>query len=117
LVLIARALAQEASIIIMDEPTSNLDYGNQIKVLALIKSLCINNNQTILMSCHNPNHALLYGSKVAIMKKEGGFAFGEPPDEITTKVIKEIYGVNIRMVETNIDDNFKKNICIPFDFK
>ncbi|ARC84165.1 ABC transporter family protein [Clostridium argentinense CDC 2741] len=117
LVLIARALAQEASIIIMDEPTSNLDYGNQIKVLALIKSLCINNNQTILMSCHNPNHALLYGSKVAIMKKEGGFSFGDPSDEITTEVIKEIYGVNIRMVKTNINDNFKKNICIPFDFK
>ncbi|WP_461615560.1 ABC transporter ATP-binding protein [Clostridium sp. Marseille-QA1073] len=117
LVLIARALAQEASIIIMDEPTSNLDYGNQIKVLALIKSLCINNNQTILMSCHNPNHALLYGSKVAIMKKGGGFSFGEPSDEITTKVIKEIYGVNIRMVEININDNLKKNICIPFDFK
>lgn len=117
LVLIARALAQEASIIIMDEPTSNLDYGNQIKVLTLIKSLCINNNQTILMSCHNPDHALLYGSKVAIMKKGGEFSFGEPCDKITSKVIKEIYGVNIKMIETTIDENLKTNICIPFNFK
>lgn len=117
LVLIARAIAQEASIIIMDEPTSNLDYGNQIKVLTLIKSLCTNSNQTIIMSCHNPNHALLYGTKVAIMKRGGLFSFGEPCHEITTEVIKDIYGVNIKIVETNINESLTKNVCIPFDFK
>ncbi|ACA54216.1 ABC transporter ATP-binding protein [Clostridium botulinum] len=115
LVLIARAITQQASIIIMDEPTSNLDYGNQIKVLTLIKSLCINNYQTILMSCHNPNHALLYGSKVAIMKKEGLFSFGNPSDEITPKVIKETYGIDIKMINANISENSQQNICIPFN--
>ncbi|MGO5072566.1 ABC transporter ATP-binding protein [Clostridium sporogenes] len=117
LVLIARAITQQASIIIMDEPTSNLDYGNQIKVLTLIKSLCVNNNQTILMSCHNPNHALLYGSKVAIMKKDGSFSFGDPCNEINTKIIKETYGVNIKMIHTDINDTLSKSICIPFDSK
>ncbi|MCC5424763.1 ABC transporter ATP-binding protein [Clostridium botulinum] len=115
LVLIARAITQEASIIIMDEPTSNLDYGNQIKVLNLIKSLCDNNSKTILISCHNPNHALLYGSKVIIMKKGGLFSFGNPSDEITPKVIKETYGIDIKMINSNISENSQQNICIPFN--
>lgn len=115
LVLIARAITQQASIIVMDEPTSNLDYGNQIKVLTLIKSLCVNNNQTVLMSCHNPNHALLYGSKVAIMKKEGLFSFGNPSNEINTKIIKETYGVDVKMIHTNINGTSSKSICVPFN--
>ncbi|EJO5349488.1 ABC transporter ATP-binding protein, partial [Clostridium botulinum] len=97
------------------EPTSNLDYGNQIKVLTLIKSLCVNNNQTILMSCHNPNHALLYGNKVAIMKKNGIFSFGEPSKKINTKVIKTTYGVDIKMIHTDINETLSQNICVPFD--
>lgn len=117
LVLIARSIAQKSPIIIMDEPTSNLDYGNQIRVLSLIKSLCVNNNQSILMSCHNPNHALLYGSKVAIMKKNGVFSFGDPTSEINPKVMKEIYGLDIKMIDANINKTLSQKVCIPFNYK
>jgi iron complex transport system ATP-binding protein len=58
LVLIARAVAQDAPILIMDEPTASLDYGNQIRVLEEIRQLA-NRGYLVLISTHNPQHIFL----------------------------------------------------------
>lgn len=50
------------------------------------------------------------------MKKGGLFSFGNPSDEITPKVIKETYGIDIKMINSNISENSQQNICIPFNY-
>lgn len=62
LALIARALVQNAEILIMDEPTANLDFGNQQRVLAQIRALTAR-GYTVLLSTHNPEHALHYAHR------------------------------------------------------
>jgi iron complex transport system ATP-binding protein len=69
LVLIARALAQKPELLIMDEPTANLDFGNQIRVLSEVKKLVREADMGVIMTTHFPNHAFFSGSKVAVMGK------------------------------------------------
>ncbi|SFB61864.1 ABC transporter ATP-binding protein [Azotobacter beijerinckii] len=64
LVLIARALAQEPRILVMDEPTSNLDYGNQLKVMAHVRRIADAGRMGIVLTTHHPNHALLHASRL-----------------------------------------------------
>jgi iron complex transport system ATP-binding protein len=67
LALIARALAQEAAVLILDEPTASLDFGNQLRVLREIDALR-NQGLSILMSTHQPEHALRVADRVALLK-------------------------------------------------
>jgi iron complex transport system ATP-binding protein len=70
MVLIARAIAQQTRIIIMDEPCSNLDYGNQIKVLKTIKELA-KQGYLIIQSTHNPEHVFLFSDEVLVIMDGG----------------------------------------------
>ena len=67
LVLIARALAQQPGLLFMDEPTANLDYGNQVKVLGHILELTRDRGMGVVMTTHNPNDALMYATSVMVM--------------------------------------------------
>lgn len=96
LVLIARALAQKSNVLIMDEPTANLDYGNQFRVLQQVKQLS-KKGYLILLSTHNPEHALLYADKVLVLKDGKTAMFGEPQSVLNPKVIQNIYGVSVEM--------------------
>lgn len=64
---LARALAQQASILILDEPTASLDYGNQVRMLHLVRALA-GSGHTILMTSHVPNHAFDCAHQTALMK-------------------------------------------------
>lgn len=100
LVLIARALAQKSPLLIMDEPTANLDYGNQQKTMQLIKSLS-KKGYTILLSTHNPEHALYYADQVFVLEKENPLLCGTPEEIITTKLLQKIYGVEAEILKTS----------------
>ena len=91
--LIARSLVQGAPILIMDEPTANLDYGNQIKVLEKARQLA-ECGYTILMSAHNPQHALSYAHKAAALQNGAVLAHGVPSEILDKALIKELYGVD-----------------------
>ncbi len=104
LVLIARALAQNAKIIIMDEPTSNLDYANQIKVLLQIKKMA-DNGYIIIQAIHNPNQVLMFFNKVLAIKGGKIIADGEPSSVINEALIEELYGVKVYMNTTNESKN------------
>lgn len=107
LVLIARALAQEAKIFIMDEPVSGLDYGNQLRLLSQIQNLS-KKGYTFLKSTHYPDHALMISNKTVLMKEGRIFANGESLEVINEQNIKILYGVDVEIA------HFKdKNICIP----
>jgi iron complex transport system ATP-binding protein len=109
LVLIARALAQQPGLLLMDEPTSNLDYGNQVRVLTHILKLTHEQGLGVVMTTHNPNDALLYGTAVAIMGSGGRFVTGSPHDIITKELLDELYRVSVRMVP--VSDRI--SICVP----
>lgn len=99
LVLIARALAQKAKFLIMDEPTASLDYGNQDKVLRLVKSLA-EEGYSVLFSTHDPQHALRYANKTLALKSGKVLAFGASEAVITPELLRELYGVEAMLAET-----------------
>ncbi|MCQ4628442.1 ABC transporter ATP-binding protein [Shinella sp. CPCC 100929] len=94
LALIARALAQQARIIVMDEPTANLDYGNQMRLLAHIRTLA-GQGLAIVLSTHNPDHALQVADRVALLKDGTLMALGAPADTLTPQTLKDIYGIDV----------------------
>jgi iron complex transport system ATP-binding protein len=96
LVLIARALAQQARLLIMDEPTANLDYGNQIRVLLRIKALS-GQGYSIIISTHNPEHAFLFAGRVLALYNGRIAAAGPPADVLSPELIRTLYGVEVRL--------------------
>ncbi|WP_434793067.1 Ferric enterobactin transport ATP-binding protein FepC [Terrisporobacter petrolearius] len=109
LVFIARALAQKAKILVMDEPTSDLDYGNQIRVLNTVKELT-KEGYTIMQSTHNPDQAFLYADKVLALYNHKVLSFGTPKYIINSGLIKKLYNVDVEL-NSLYDDKIR--ICIP----
>ena len=108
LVFLARILCQQPDILILDEPTSHLDFGNQIKLLEIIDNLS-KAGLSIIMSSHFPDHAFLSSNKVAIMKNKKFMDFGSPDDVVTEKNLKEAYSIDVKLIEL---DN-KRKVCVP----
>ena len=99
LVLAARALAQQARLLLMDEPTSALDFGNQVRVLERVSALTLR-GYTVLLSCHNPQHAMLYAQRVVALH-DGRVAADGPPDQaLDEALMRKLYGVPARFVRT-----------------
>ena len=98
LVIIARALMQEAKIIIMDEPSANLDFGNNILLMKTIKSLA-NSGYLILFSTHSPDTALKYASRVIAIDKGKIIADDIPSKAINSQSIKAMYNVDAEIVD------------------
>ena len=109
LVFLARVLAQEPDLLILDEPTSHLDFGNQIRLLELIDNLS-KNGLTIIMSSHFPDHTFLGSSKVAIMKNKKFIALGDPFNVVTKDNLKKAYDVDIELIEVSN----KRKVCVPY---
>lgn len=116
LVLIARALCQEASLLIMDEPTSNLDFGNQIRVYKQIQKLA-NKGIGIILSSHVPNHALHFATHVALMNHNTISRIASPEELITSASIKELYEVDAKIfvIPGGMKSRSRK-VCIPDEF-
>lgn len=109
LVLMARALVQEAKILILDEPTANLDYGNQIRVLTQIKSLA-KEGYTIIQSTHNPDQTFLFSDTVMAMKDGEIAAWGQPGDIFTEDLIRNLYAAEVT-INSLYDDRVR--VCVP----
>jgi len=93
LVLVARALVQEAPLIVMDEPTASLDFGNQRAVLREIAGLA-GRGIAILMSTHQPEHALRIADRVALMKTARLLAVGPTRAVMTPPALAQLYGID-----------------------
>ena len=99
LVLIARALAQNAKTLLMDEPTASLDYGNQTLVLRQVRALA-DGGYTVLLSTHNPQHALWYADRALALQNGSVAALGAPAEVIDAPLIRSLYGVSVRLIDT-----------------
>lgn len=98
LVLIARALAQQTELLIMDEPTSSLDYGNQLRVMQRVRALA-RQGYTILLSSHNPQQALLFSDRILALHDGVICADGAPEKVITPELLETLYSIKTRLAE------------------
>lgn len=99
LVLIARALCQRSDILVMDEPTSSLDYGNQLRVLERVRQLA-RQGYTVLLSTHDPQHALRFSQKVLALSGGQVAADGCTADVLTPGLLRRLYGVEAVVLDT-----------------
>lgn len=109
LVLVARALAQNAKTIVMDEPTSALDYGNTVRVLSCVRQLA-REGLSIVQSTHNPDHAFLYSDKTLVLRDGKVDAYGDPRDVITSELISGLYDVEVEVSSLYGD---RVRVCVP----
>ncbi len=98
LVLIARALAQQTPILLLDEPTSNLDFGNQMRVLRRVRELAAD-GFSILLTTHVPDYAFLCASHVALLKHGRLLALGSPADTLTESLLEQAYETPLRIAD------------------
>ncbi len=94
LMLLARALFQRAQMLIMDEPTANLDYGNSCLVMQRIEKLA-EDGYTVLFSTHDPNQAFRYATRVLAMNNGTVLADGAPEIVLTEDTLSALYGVRV----------------------
>ena len=112
MVLIARAAAQETELLIMDEPTSNLDFGNQVRILNKINKLK-KRGIGVIMTTHSPDHVFLCGTKVIIFR-DGKFAeTGLPQSVVTEQLLRKVYGVDVLVRDMKITSREKIRVCVP----
>lgn len=96
LALIARALAQEASIVVMDEPTASLDFGNQVLALEQVMRLAASGIGSVL-STHDPGHALACATSVHVLEEESTRAAGLPAEILSEALLNSIYGAKLQI--------------------
>jgi len=96
-VVIARSLATEANIILLDEPTASLDIAHSLEVLDLSKELA-REGKTVAFSIHDINHAMRYANQIALVHKGSLFDFGLPEKVLTDEAIGEVFGVCVERV-------------------
>lgn len=115
LTLIARTLAQEPDVILLDEPTASLDFKNQALILNMVNRLA-DQGLTIIMTTHFPNHALLYSSRVALMKRGGFIGVGETSDVINEESLSATYNIPVKIFSVyDCEQGRKVKFCIPVE--
>lgn len=113
MVMITRALAQNTNLLVMDEPTSHLDYGNESLVLRQIKKLA-NLGYTIIMITHVPGHAFLYADQVLAVGRDQFFVCGQPEEVLTEESLRALYGIDVQLEDIVLrQDQRHVKVCMP----
>ena len=95
LVLIARALAQDAPVMLLDEPTSHLDFKNQIRIMRTLKQLVRERGLLTVMATHDPNLTLSFSDRVLLLHEGRLLADGPPAEILTAATMQRVYGLNV----------------------
>ena len=112
LVLIARALTQQAPLIVMDEPTASLDFGNQARVLSIIAKLAKAARDAgagVILSTHDPDQAFALQANVILMKDGAIRAQGRTEDVLTSAALSDVYGLPVSVERTGSG----RLVCLP----
>ena len=111
LVLIARALAQGPRLLVLDEPTAGLDFGNQLRVLDEISGLA-RQGIAVVFSTHDPDQAFLCAQRVLLLSQGRAPIVGTPNDIITADNLRTLYGVEVEVKEFSVG-NWQHRVCVP----
>lgn len=111
MVLIARALTQEPALLILDEPTANLDYGNQIRVLTQLKRL-VASGIGVVMTTHSPDHTFLCGGRVVLLRPKQTLIQGDVTQVVTAQNLRQAYGVDVGIEQIQHQDH-ALTVCFP----
>lgn len=103
-VILARSLAQQPEVLLLDEPTSNLDINYQLEIMDLLKSLNRKEELTILIILHDLNLAAQYCDRLVLLKDGEIYDFGTTEEIITTENIEKVYGSKV-IVKKHYPDN------------
>jgi iron complex transport system ATP-binding protein len=98
-VMLARGLAQEPKILLLDEPTSNLDIRYQLEITRILRNLSHDKGIIVVMISHDLNIAAKYSDNIIMMKNGGIHAVGTPQDVITEENISTVYGIGCRVIK------------------
>ncbi|WP_247884807.1 ABC transporter ATP-binding protein [Azospirillum formosense] len=111
--LIARALAQAPRVLVLDEPTASLDFGNQVRVLEQVRRLADGaggEGLTVVFSTHHPEQAFAIADRVALLHGGRLARFGTPEAVITAPMMREVYGTEVEVVPVGADG---MRVCLP----
>jgi iron complex transport system ATP-binding protein len=112
LVLIARAVCQDAKVLIMDEPGASLDYANQQLLINVLMNLA-SQGYGIILSTHSPEHPFSVAHKVLLMKEGRVAAFGPPEEAITRETLEGVYGIAMDVVSVDDRGGRRHTFCLP----
>ncbi len=113
LVLIARALAQQPKILVMDEPTASLDFGNQQLVLSRMRRLTEDGKTSVLMITHDPGQAFFCADKVIMMESGRVMATGSANEIVTEENLERMYGNKVHVAEVAMPNGSATRVCVP----
>lgn len=109
LVLLARAMVQKARILLMDEPSASLDFGNRIRVMNTVKELC-KDGYCVIQSTHDPEQAYFYSHTILALHEGRILAHGNPRVIFDETLISTLYGVEVEICKIKED---ALRVCIP----
>jgi len=112
MVIVARALAQQPAFLVMDEPTSNLDFGNQVKIITQVNQLK-NDAMGIIMATHCPDHAFMCDADVIVAHNGTIMQSGYCKNVITENVLRDIYDVDVCVCSVKNKANKELKTCMP----
>ena len=110
LALVARALAQGPRILVLDEPTASLDFGNQVRVLDVVRGLAGTRGLSVLLSTHHPEQAFACADKVAVLAGGELLRIGTPAEVVTAETLHACYAVDVAVLPI-ADDRYR--VCVP----
>lgn len=107
-VTLARVIAQQPQLILLDEPTAHLDYGNQHRVIQMIRQLA-GEGYALIVTTHNPEHAIILDGKVAILDRKGVLSIGQAAETLNAETLSDLYELSIKTI---YDEDAKRKICV-----
>ncbi len=118
LVMVARALAQNSPLIVMDEPTAHLDCKHEMIVLETIVELIKETHLSVLMATHIPNHCYYFENKgipirAALVKNRSIIAIGQPSEVLTEENLGQLYSINTRVIDCSMEDGVTIKQVVP----
>ena len=97
-VILAKGLAQQPKVLLLDEPTANLDIKHQLGVTKLLHDICRETGMTIIMICHDLNIAAKYSDRMLMMSEGKIYAAGTPEEILTKDNVRNVYGVDCEVI-------------------